>query len=124
MYLAYAIPLTFTGWAEIRVRSAAIESRVHRRWSLDSKSESFPMFSDECSWSLQAFLARWALAIAHRSSFIAVVPLHRVASITWAIIAGTDAVAELPELFRLKCLSPALEARPHLNGNNRSIPRI
>jgi hypothetical protein len=35
-----------------------------------------------------------------------------------------DAVAELPELFQLKCLSTALEARPHLNGNNPSIPRI
>jgi hypothetical protein len=35
-----------------------------------------------------------------------------------------QAVAELPELFQLKCLSPALEARPHLNGNNPSIPRI
>jgi ribonuclease HI len=34
------------------------------------------------------------------------------------------AMAELPELFQLKCLSPALEARPHLNGNNPSIPRI
>jgi hypothetical protein len=33
-------------------------------------------------------------------------------------------VAELLELFQLKCLSPALEARPHLNGNNPSIPRI
>jgi hypothetical protein len=33
-------------------------------------------------------------------------------------------VAELPELFQLKCLSPALEARPHLNENNPSIPRI
>jgi hypothetical protein len=33
-------------------------------------------------------------------------------------------VAELLELFRLKCPSPALEARPHLNGNNPSIPRI
>jgi hypothetical protein len=33
-------------------------------------------------------------------------------------------VAELPKLFQLKCLSPALEARPHLNGNNPSIPRI
>jgi hypothetical protein len=33
-------------------------------------------------------------------------------------------VAELPELFQLKRLSPALEARPHLNGNNPSIPRI
>jgi hypothetical protein len=33
-------------------------------------------------------------------------------------------VAELPELFRLKCPSPTLEARPHLNGNNPSIPRI
>jgi hypothetical protein len=33
-------------------------------------------------------------------------------------------VAELPELFQLKCLSPALKARPHLNGNNPSIPRI
>jgi hypothetical protein len=37
---------------------------------------------------------------------------------------ATATVAELPELFRLKCLSPALEARPHLNGNNPSIPRI
>jgi hypothetical protein len=34
------------------------------------------------------------------------------------------AVVELPELFQLKCLSPALEARPHLNGNNPSIPQI
>jgi hypothetical protein len=34
------------------------------------------------------------------------------------------AVAELSELFQLKCLSPALEARPHLNGNNPSIPQI
>jgi hypothetical protein len=33
-------------------------------------------------------------------------------------------VVELPKLFQLKCLSPALEARPHLNGNNPSIPRI
>jgi hypothetical protein len=33
-------------------------------------------------------------------------------------------VAELPELFQLKCPSPALEAIPHLNGNNPSIPRI
>jgi hypothetical protein len=33
-------------------------------------------------------------------------------------------VAELPELFQLKCPSPALEARPHLNGDNPSIPRI
>jgi hypothetical protein len=35
-----------------------------------------------------------------------------------------SAVAELPELLQVKCLSPALEARPHLNGNNPSIPRI
>jgi hypothetical protein len=33
-------------------------------------------------------------------------------------------VAEPPELFELKCLSPALGARPHLNGNNMSVPRI
>jgi hypothetical protein len=33
-------------------------------------------------------------------------------------------VAEPPELFQLKCISPALEARPHLNGNNTSVPRI
>jgi hypothetical protein len=37
---------------------------------------------------------------------------------------GIIFVAELPELFQLKCPSPALEARPHLNGNNPSIPRI
>jgi hypothetical protein len=35
-----------------------------------------------------------------------------------------DAVVEPPELFQLKCLSPALEARPHLNRNNPSVPRI
>jgi hypothetical protein len=39
-------------------------------------------------------------------------------------VTGPICVAELPELFQLKCLSPALEARPHLNGNNPSIPRI
>jgi hypothetical protein len=33
-------------------------------------------------------------------------------------------VVELPELFQPKCLSPALEAGPHLNGNNPSIPWI
>jgi hypothetical protein len=33
-------------------------------------------------------------------------------------------VAEPPELFQLKCLSPALEARPHLNRNNTSVPQI
>jgi chromosome segregation ATPase len=34
------------------------------------------------------------------------------------------AMAELPELFQLKCLSPTLEARPHLNGNKTSVPQI
>jgi hypothetical protein len=38
-----------------------------------------------------------------------------------AVLVG---VAEPPELFQLKCLSPALEARPHLNRNNTSVPRI
>jgi hypothetical protein len=33
-------------------------------------------------------------------------------------------VAELPELFRLKCSSHALEAATHLNRNNPSVPRI
>jgi hypothetical protein len=33
-------------------------------------------------------------------------------------------VAKPPELFQLKCLSPTLEARPHLNGNKLSVPRI
>jgi hypothetical protein len=33
-------------------------------------------------------------------------------------------VAEPPELFQLKCLSPALEVRPHLNRNNTSVPQI
>ena len=32
-------------------------------------------------------------------------------------------VAELPELFQLKCLRPALEARPHLNRNKTSVTR-
>jgi hypothetical protein len=35
-----------------------------------------------------------------------------------------DIVAESPELFQLKCLSPTLKARPHLNRNKTSVPRI
>jgi hypothetical protein len=42
----------------------------------------------------------------------------------WWFIRLTIGVSELTELFQLKCLSPTLEARPHLNGNNPSIPRI
>jgi hypothetical protein len=36
----------------------------------------------------------------------------------------TILVAEPPELFQLKCISPTLEARPHLNRNKLSVPRI
>jgi hypothetical protein len=36
----------------------------------------------------------------------------------------TKSVAEPPELFQLKCLSPTLKARPHLNRNKTSVPRI
>jgi transposase InsO family protein len=32
--------------------------------------------------------------------------------------------AEPPELFQLKCLSPTLKARPHLNRNKMLVPRI
>jgi hypothetical protein len=35
-----------------------------------------------------------------------------------------EPVAEPPKLFQLKCLSPTLKARPHLNGNKASVPRI
>jgi hypothetical protein len=38
--------------------------------------------------------------------------------------APIPAAAESPELFQLKCLSPTLEARPHLNRNKMSVPRI
>jgi hypothetical protein len=34
------------------------------------------------------------------------------------------AVAEPPKLFQLKCLSPTLEARPHLNRNKTLVPWI
>jgi hypothetical protein len=33
-------------------------------------------------------------------------------------------VVEPPELFQIKCLSPALKAKPHLNRNKTSVPRI
>jgi hypothetical protein len=33
-------------------------------------------------------------------------------------------VAEPPELLLLKCLSPTLKARPHLNRNKTSVLRI
>jgi hypothetical protein len=55
--------------------------------------------------------------------------LHQTASLVVGVINTPNhptlkSVAELSELFQLKCLSPALDARPHLNGNNPSIPRI
>lgn len=50
--------------------SAADESSVHRWWGLDNGSGSFTTFSGECLWPLQELLARWALVIAHWSSFI------------------------------------------------------
>jgi hypothetical protein len=40
------------------------------------------------------------------------------------VVETVISVAEPLELFQLKCLSPALEARPHLNRNNTSVPRI
>jgi hypothetical protein len=39
-------------------------------------------------------------------------------------LGGVEGVAEPPELFPLKCLSPALKARPHLNRNKTSVPQI
>jgi hypothetical protein len=35
-----------------------------------------------------------------------------------------DAMAEPAELFQLKCLSPALKSRPHLNRNKPSVLRM
>jgi hypothetical protein len=40
------------------------------------------------------------------------------------VFAPIPAVAGLPELFQLKCLSYALEAATHLNQNNLSVPQI
>jgi hypothetical protein len=37
---------------------------------------------------------------------------------------NASSVEEPPELFQLKCLSPTLEARPHLNRNKTSVPLI
>jgi hypothetical protein len=37
---------------------------------------------------------------------------------------GEEVVVEPRELFQLKCLGPALKARPHLNRNKLSVPRI
>jgi hypothetical protein len=41
-----------------------------------------------------------------------------------AVFALIPAVAELPELFQLKCLSHASGAVTHLNRNNPSVPQI
>jgi hypothetical protein len=41
-----------------------------------------------------------------------------------AKLQATPCVAEPQELFQLKCPSPTLEARPHLNRNKTSVPRI
>ena len=51
-------------------------------------------------------------------------PDGRIRADSICLNVSVEIVAEPPELFQLKCLSPALEARPHLNGNNPSIPRI
>jgi hypothetical protein len=40
------------------------------------------------------------------------------------LLDGILTVAEPPELFKLKCLSPTLKARPHLNRNKTLVPRI
>jgi hypothetical protein len=39
------------------------------------------------------------------------------------VVSGLD-VAELPELFQLKCLSHTSGAVTHLNQNNPSVPQI
>jgi hypothetical protein len=63
--------------------------------------------------------AVWALLGSSTVPAKAMVP-----SIIEVLALAKKGVAEPPELFQLKCLSPTLKARPHLNGNNTSVPRI
>jgi hypothetical protein len=42
----------------------------------------------------------------------------------YKVVGGYKYVEEPLELFQLKCLSPTLEAGPHLNRNKTSVPRI
>jgi hypothetical protein len=67
-------------------------------------------------------IAKWAAELA--GYHITFEPRTAIKSQVLADFIIDWTVAELPELFQLKCLSPALAARPHLNGNNPSIPRI
>jgi hypothetical protein len=71
---------------------------------------------------------RWSLLCTRRASGRPGTRHRRLASRAIPLpvqpLRETLRVAELPELFQLKCLSPTSKARPHLNGNNPSIPRI
>jgi hypothetical protein len=55
-------------------------------------------------------------------------PTQNVVGTKWVFHNKQDehrvVVAEPPKLFHLKCLSPTLKARPHLNRNKTSVPRI
>jgi hypothetical protein len=62
--------------------------------------------------------------VSHPAAAVTVTAATAFVVVVVVVVVLAIAVAELPELFQLKCLSPALEARPHLNGNNPSIPRI
>ena len=77
-----------------------------------------------CSCPVRDFLPFLAQPTVATSGWLA----HRTLSSTYRTVrcpqTTVGSVAELPELFQLKCLSPAVKARPYLNGNNPSIPRI
>jgi hypothetical protein len=51
-------------------------------------------------------------------------PDGRIRADSICLNVSVEIVAEPPELFQLKCLSPTLMARPHLNWNKTSVPRI
>jgi hypothetical protein len=84
--------------------------------------------TDTSSPSTSGFDAPSGTSKRHERKKFSKIPLHypRTTRHTplLSVPLGKPPVAELPELFQLKCLSPALEARPHLKGNNPSIPRI
>jgi hypothetical protein len=88
-----------------------------------------PIASNEPNISFKTFDASYVLTNKSGKVVVKYVGAKHKGSKTcvWVpkvLVSNVKGVAELPELFQLKCLSPALEARPHLNGNNPSIPRI
>jgi hypothetical protein len=105
-------------------RGLRLPSLPRRRLTIQTTPRGLPQRSRLISGPSSAPGSRARMSRSTPRTRRAVAAMAKTTTTTMTTTEATTTVAELPELFQLKCLSPALEARPHLNGNNPSIPRI